>query len=68
MTFILIEYAWDTFVFDLMNIEFSKTFSSLVYFSIFRFEDKTTIDFDILYFRQLRHLVLLAVEKILKIK
>ena len=68
MTFLLIEYAWGELIFDLLSIEFKHTFSSLLYVSVFKFEDKVTVDFDILFYRQLRHLFVLALEKILKIK
>lgn len=68
MLFIQVEYEFDEFTFDLLSIQFKNTFSSLLYLCIFNFEDKVTIDFDVLYFRQLRHLFLLALEKILKIK
>jgi hypothetical protein len=70
MTFILLEYAFGEFTFDLLNIDFKNTFSSLLYISISEndFEGGHLVSFDIFYYRQLRILFYKLMEKILKIK
>jgi hypothetical protein len=62
MLFILCESDKDYFVFDLMDIEFKNGTSSLFYFCYIK---NIVIRFDIFYYRQLRILFWLLIDKVL---
>ena len=70
MLWILLEHFEGYLCFDLFDISFSKIDSSLLYFLYCRDDDTGEIDieFEMLFYRQIRELVLSLFEKILKIK
>jgi hypothetical protein len=70
MLWILLEHFDNYLCFDLLDISFSKVDSSLFYFLYCRDEDDGQIDieFEMLYYRQIREVMLSLIEKILKIK
>jgi len=70
MIWIPLEHFDNYLCFDLLDIDFKKVSSSLFYLQYCRDEDtgEIDIDFEMLYYRQIREVVLSLIEKILKIK
>ena len=70
MCWILFEHFYGYFCFDLLDMTFKDSSSSLLY--VLYLKDDYTggieVDFDIFYYRQLRILFYKLMEKILKIK